>query len=137
MLQAGPRNPHSQPWSARMDPTLWTRTARLPEHAPLAQDLECDVCVVGAGIAGLTTAYRLAAAGKKVVVLDGEGVGAGETHHTSAHLTGAFDDRVYKVAERFGEDWARLVVQSHMAAIDWIEETAGREGIDCDFKRVP
>ena len=120
-----------------MDPTLWTGTARTSDHPRLEEDLECDVCVVGAGIAGLTTAYRLATAGKKVVVLDGEGVGSGETHHTSAHLTSAFDDRIHRVAERFGAEQAKLVVESHSAAIDWIEETATREQIACDFRRVP
>jgi glycine/D-amino acid oxidase-like deaminating enzyme/nitrite reductase/ring-hydroxylating ferredoxin subunit len=120
------------------DPTFWTRNAPTSSERPrLEEDLECDVCVVGAGIAGLSTAYRLARAGKKVVVLEGEDVGSGETHHTSAHLTCAFDDRIYRVAERFGPEKAKLVVQSHAAAIDWIEETAAREEIACEFRRVP
>lgn len=120
-----------------MDATLWTLTARLPDLPRLDDDLECDACIVGAGIAGLATAYRLAAAGRKVVVLDAEGIAAGETHHTSAHLASAQDDRVYRIAERFGDDGARQVVESHEAAVDWIEDVVRAEGIDCDFQRVP
>ena len=43
--------------------SLWRETAELPAYQPLAGDTEADVCVVGAGIAGLSTAYLLARAG--------------------------------------------------------------------------
>jgi glycine/D-amino acid oxidase-like deaminating enzyme/nitrite reductase/ring-hydroxylating ferredoxin subunit len=119
-----------------MDQTLWTLTADLPATRRLAKDAKCDVCVVGAGIAGLTTAYRLAKAGLDVVVLDTEGIAAGESHHTSAHLVSAMDERISRIARRFGDDRARLVVESHAAAIDWIEQVARDEAIDCDFRRV-
>jgi glycine/D-amino acid oxidase-like deaminating enzyme/nitrite reductase/ring-hydroxylating ferredoxin subunit len=119
-----------------MDQTLWTLTADLPATRRLAKDAKCDVCVVGAGIAGLTTAYRLAKAGLDVVVLDTEGIAAGETHHTSAHLVSAMDERISHIEKRFGEERTRLVVQSHAAAIDWIEQVARTEAIDCDFRRV-
>jgi len=41
----------------------WNQGGQSIEHAALSRDLETDVCIVGAGIAGLTTAYRLAVAG--------------------------------------------------------------------------
>ena len=41
----------------------WNQGDQSTEHATLSRDLETDVCIVGAGIAGLTTAYRLAVAG--------------------------------------------------------------------------
>ena len=41
----------------------WNQGSQSTEHAALSRDLETDVCIVGAGIAGLTTAYRLAVAG--------------------------------------------------------------------------
>jgi glycine/D-amino acid oxidase-like deaminating enzyme len=47
------------------------------------------------------------------------------------------DERIYRIAERFGAENARLVVQSHAAAIDWIEQVATEARIDCDFRRVP
>jgi glycine/D-amino acid oxidase-like deaminating enzyme/nitrite reductase/ring-hydroxylating ferredoxin subunit len=119
-----------------MDQTLWTLTADIPAPERLTEDAECDVCVVGAGIAGLSTAYRLAKAGLDVVVLDTEGVAAGESHHTSAHLVSAMDERISSIEGRFGEEKARQVVESHAAAIDWIGSVARDEGIDCDFRRV-
>src|SRR5688572_20605752 len=59
--------------------SAWMPTAEIPSFPRLAADAECDVCIVGAGIAGLTTAYTLARAGKSVIVLDDGPIGCGET----------------------------------------------------------
>jgi glycine/D-amino acid oxidase-like deaminating enzyme len=62
-------------------------------HTPLGENLSVDACIVGAGIAGLSTAYLLARAGKSVVVVDDGPIGGGMTQMTSAHLTNMMDDR--------------------------------------------
>jgi glycine/D-amino acid oxidase-like deaminating enzyme/nitrite reductase/ring-hydroxylating ferredoxin subunit len=104
---------------------------------PLVRDMQCDVCVVGAGIAGLTTAYLLAQAGRQAVVIDGnESPGGGETRFTTAHLSSAIDDRFYEVARIRGEAHAKLAHESHAAAIDQIEMICGADGIDCGFRRL-
>ena len=112
---------------------------RSPAWADLGQlkaDLTTDVCVVGAGIAGLSTAYLLARAGRRVVVLDAGRPGAGETSLTTAHLASYQDDRFEELESVFGTDGTRLIWQSHAAAIDRIEAISRDEGIDCDFARV-
>jgi len=120
-----------------MHDPLWSHTADLPEFPALGADANCDVCVVGAGIAGLATAYRLAREGVNVLVVDRAQVAAGETHHTTAHLASAQDDGVVTLEKQHGEEGARHAVESHAAAIDWLEETAREEDIACDFRRVP
>src|SRR5262245_58806554 len=50
--------------------SLWLEAVQPFSAERLARDLSTDVCVVGAGIAGLTIAYQLARSGKSVVVLD-------------------------------------------------------------------
>jgi len=97
---------------------------------------ETDVCVIGAGIAGLTTAYQLVRQGMRVIVLDDGPIGGGETGRTSAHLASAVDDRYYVLENKFGEDGARIVHESHAAAIDFIETTVRELSINCDFRRV-
>jgi glycine/D-amino acid oxidase-like deaminating enzyme/nitrite reductase/ring-hydroxylating ferredoxin subunit len=111
-------------------------TAELPSRSPLTADVSADVCVVGAGIAGLTTAYLLGREGKKVVVLDDGAVGSGETGRTTAHLTSALDDRYSDLEKLHGERGARLAAQSHSAAVDRIEAIVGAERVDCDFERL-
>ncbi len=95
-----------------------------------------DVCVVGAGIAGLSVAYALARAGKRVVVLEAKSVGSGMTSCTTAHLACVLDDRFSSVLRVRGEEHTRLGVDAHAAAIDFIEDAVAREEIDCGFKRL-
>jgi glycine/D-amino acid oxidase-like deaminating enzyme/nitrite reductase/ring-hydroxylating ferredoxin subunit len=96
-----------------------------------------DVVVVGAGVAGLVTAYRLAREGRQVLVLDRQGLGQGESMRTTAHLASALDDRFYNLARWHGKEGARMAAASHAAAIDWIEEFVGSAPDACGFRRVP
>jgi glycine/D-amino acid oxidase-like deaminating enzyme/nitrite reductase/ring-hydroxylating ferredoxin subunit len=116
--------------------SFWSETETSPEFAPLNENARADVCVIGAGIAGMMTAYRLAKAGKRVIVLDDGGIGSGETGRTTAHITAALDDRYYNIESMHGEEGARLAAGSHMAAINHAEEICNLEQIVCDFMRV-
>jgi glycine/D-amino acid oxidase-like deaminating enzyme/nitrite reductase/ring-hydroxylating ferredoxin subunit len=102
----------------------------------LTEDLTTDVLVIGAGIAGLTTAYNLASTGRQVVLVEDGLIGSGESGRTTAHLTHALDDRYSLLEKIFSDETIRLAAESHTAAIDWIENTVQREMIDCDFRRV-
>jgi glycine/D-amino acid oxidase-like deaminating enzyme/nitrite reductase/ring-hydroxylating ferredoxin subunit len=116
--------------------SAWMATADVPEFPPLSSDAECDVCIVGAGIAGLTTAYTLVRAGKSVIVLDDGPIGGGETGRTTAHLTWALDDYYAEIEKMHGDDGARVAAESHKAAVDRIEGIVREERIDCDFERL-
>jgi len=116
--------------------SVWAATAKLPSYSPLTHDTAADVCVIGAGIAGLTTAYLLTEVGKTVVVLDDGAVGSGQTGMTTAHLVNALDDRFFELERYHGERGSRLAAESHTAAVDRIERIVSRERIDCDFARL-
>ena len=116
--------------------SVWMQTADVPEGLPLGADAQADVVIVGAGIAGLTTAYLLTKEGKRVVVLDDGPIAGGETCRTTAHLSNALDDRYYELERLHGEDGARVAAESHTAAIDQIEAIVNEEKISCDFARV-
>jgi glycine/D-amino acid oxidase-like deaminating enzyme/nitrite reductase/ring-hydroxylating ferredoxin subunit len=115
------------PWMRETVPDLW---------ADLPAQIYADVCIVGAGIAGLSVAYHMVRAGRSVVVIDDGPIGGGETGRTSAHLSSALDDRFWWLEQHHGVHGAMLAAQSHSAAIDDIEAIIEREGIDCDFQRV-
>ena len=116
--------------------SLWMGTAQVPRFAPLPGDTRADVCIVGAGIAGLTTAYTLAGVGHDVVVLDQRGLDGGQTARTTGHLCSALDDRYYELEKLFGEDGAREAARSHAAAVNAIEDLCRNESIECGFARV-
>ncbi len=116
--------------------SIWMATTDREEFSPLAEDTNADVCIVGAGIAGMTTAYLLVREGNSVVVLDDGPVGGGMTERTTAHLSNAFDDRYSEMERIHGEEGARLLANSHTLAIDRIEEIVNREQIECDFERL-
>lgn len=114
--------------------SIWTHA--VPKYPFPTDGLTADVCVVGAGISGLTAAYLLAVAGKKVIVVDEGPVGAGQTSRTSAHLASALDDRFTRVEKLLGVDASRTAYASHAAAIDQIEKIAADEKIECAFRRL-
>lgn len=116
---------------------VWAGTSEAVRYPGLHADSAADVCVIGAGQAGLSAAYALASEGARVVVLDKAQPGAGESGRTSAHLTSWIDDGFDAVSKHHGAETARLVAQSHAAAVDWIEKVVGAANIDCGFRRIP
>src|SRR4051812_49374208 len=96
----------------------WGTNVRMPRAPRLNRDLKCDVCIVGAGIAGLSIAYELGKRGKKVAVLDDGKIGGGQTQVTTSHLVNELDHRYESIEKVRGADGARLAAESHSAAID-------------------
>ncbi|MBY5364875.1 FAD-dependent oxidoreductase [Rhizobium leguminosarum] len=116
--------------------SLWSGIEVSPDAAPLTRSEDFDVVVVGSGIAGMSIAYELAAAGQKVAVLDRGRIGGGMTARTTAHLASVCDDYFSELIGLRGEELARLYFQSHSAAIARIEAIQTAERIACDFRRL-
>ncbi|MHB8122149.1 MAG: FAD-dependent oxidoreductase [Desulfuromonadaceae bacterium] len=116
--------------------SIWVETEEVPGTSPLTENTHADVCIVGAGIAGMTTAYLLAREGRSVIVLDDGRIGGGMTERTTAHLSNAIDDRYFEIEHLHGEKGAILAAASHTAAIDRIEAIVAQEGIACEFERL-
>jgi glycine/D-amino acid oxidase-like deaminating enzyme/nitrite reductase/ring-hydroxylating ferredoxin subunit len=116
--------------------SLWERTSALPIPSPVLASLRTDVCVIGAGIAGLSVAYELAQRGRKVVVLDDGPIGGGETGRTTAHIASSFDDYYHEVERLHGTEAMRRLAHSFTAGVSRIEKIVASEQIDCDFTRL-
>ena len=121
-------SPHTRPF--------WSDTISIHKQPHQTSQVSVDVCVIGAGITGLTAADLLKRAGKTVAVIDLGRIGFGETSHTTAHLTEVFDIDYRDLISTFGLEGATLAAQSVRRAIERIEENVARYGIECDFKRV-
>jgi glycine/D-amino acid oxidase-like deaminating enzyme/nitrite reductase/ring-hydroxylating ferredoxin subunit len=115
--------------------SIWAGEA-IPAGPALDRNIATDVCIIGAGIAGLSVAYHLGRAGKRVVIIDDGTIGGGQTCMTTAHLSNELDDRYVNIERMHGEELSRLAAESHTAAIDRIEQIVREELIDCDFQRL-
>ncbi|MBA3705588.1 MAG: FAD-binding oxidoreductase, partial [Bacteroidetes bacterium] len=116
--------------------SYWTDSIAPPTYSPLKENLETDVVIVGGGLGGLSVAYCLLKAGKKIILVEDGFIGSGETGRTTAHLVTALDDRYYDLEENFGEEDVKLIADSHRTAIEFVEQTVKRENIDCEFERL-
>ena len=103
---------------------------------PLAGEAECDLVVIGSGIAGLSSAYEAARFGQKVIVIDRGRICGGMTARTTAHLATEIDDFYSELIRAHGEDQARLYHESQVAAVNRVEAICAEEGIEADFARV-
>ena len=118
--------------------SLWLDSTERPHRPPLEADLHADVCVVGAGITGLSAALELARGGARVVVIEGRFVGAGATGFTTAKLSSLHGLTYDRLERQLGEDAGRAYGQANERGIARAFE-AGRHaaGIDCDLRRKP
>lgn len=105
-----------------------------PEHPSLQRNLETDVVVIGAGVAGLTTALRLLRNGRRVAVLAPLGV-TSDVHDGAAPLTELLDTRYHQLEAKLGYREASLVATSARLAIDCVEKLSRELGVR--FERVP
>lgn len=115
--------------------SFWSASVSLPAFPPLLSNLTAEVCVIGGGLAGLTTAYLLAREGVAVVLVEARGLGEGETGRTTAHLA-VPDDRYWYIERTYGAACAEAVANSFGRAIDLVEAIVRDESIDCELERL-
>ncbi|MFF4490407.1 FAD-dependent oxidoreductase [Streptomyces sp. NPDC001544] len=115
--------------------SYWLQTAPGPSHPALTDDVDVDVAVIGAGVAGLSTAHELARAGLGVAVLEARRVAAGVTGHTTAKLTAQHTLIYDRLRRTRGTEGARLYARSQSEAIEHAAALVGEMGIDCDWER--
>jgi glycine/D-amino acid oxidase-like deaminating enzyme/nitrite reductase/ring-hydroxylating ferredoxin subunit len=116
--------------------SLWFANIQPIKFTKLTRNISTDVVIIGGGIAGMTTAYLLSKAEKKVILVEDGYIGSGETGRTTAHITHALDDRYYNLEKIHGKQGAQKAAESHTAAINLIESIAKEEKIDCEFQRL-
>ncbi len=114
--------------------SLWMDTVEMPRCSSLTENIQVDVCIVGAGLGGLTSAYLLMLEGKKVCVLEDHEIGSGQTGRTTAHFSTALDDRYTALEKLHGLENTKLAAQSHRAAINKVAEIINTEKIACDME---
>lgn len=116
--------------------SLWEKE-KSPERESLRGFTVADCTVIGAGLAGVMTAWELQRRGFSVVVLEGKQVCSGATAKTTAKITSQHGLIYNRISRKIGKAQARLYYESNQRAVDRYEEIIKKRNIDCNFRRLP
>lgn len=117
--------------------SYWIDSTRATSYPTLEEDLEVDVAVVGAGIAGVCTAWELARAGASVALIEADRVVAGTTGYTTAKLSSLHTLVYSQLRKSFGPEATRQYAESQQDAVEHVARVSGELGIECDLERLP
>lgn len=117
------------------DVTLWYATAASAPHTePLSGRVQADVCIVGAGYTGLTTALELAKTGINVVLLERQEIGFGGSGRNAGHCTPTFTHySLPELRRMLGEPWAERLIERQTRANDRVSSMIRDYQIDCEW----
>ncbi|MDU7964084.1 MAG: FAD-dependent oxidoreductase [Clostridium perfringens] len=117
--------------------SLWSESCKFRKREALNKDIKTDVLVIGAGIAGILTAYMLKQKGREVVLIDAAEIASGNTKNTTAKITSQHDLIYSKLITEFGEEKARQYAKANELAIKKYKEIIEDRKIECDFEEKP
>ena len=116
--------------------SLWLKDGIYSSIYKLEEDLDCDVCIVGAGITGIMTAYRLCESGLKVVIIDKET----PMHQASGNTTAKFTFQhhlIYsEILKRYDLKTAELYYEAQLEGLNHVRSLIDKHNISCDFKEA-
>lgn len=104
------------------------------QYKSLEKNENCDVCIIGAGIFGLTCGYYLSKLGLKVIIVDKSGVARKTTGHTTAKITSQHGLIYSYLVNTYGEQYAKDYLFANEKAIKNIKNIIDNENINCDFE---
>ncbi|MFB5663884.1 FAD-dependent oxidoreductase [Alteribacillus sp. HJP-4] len=118
----------------RESASYWRETNKFNRFPSLKEEIKSEIAIVGGGITGLMTAYRLALHGAKPVVLEASSLTNGTTGHTTAKITAQHGQIYDELIGTFGEGRARQYYESNIKAKEYVEKIVNENRIDCDFQ---
>ncbi len=114
--------------------SYWNEEENYIALESLKEDIETEVCIIGAGLSGLSTAYYLSKNGVKVTILEKDKILSHTSSHTTAKVTSQHG-LIYKyLIDSKGEEFAKAYYDANEEAIRNIKEIIEKENIACDFK---
>lgn len=120
---------------AHIDSYYVASAGEIPDYPALDGSLDCDVCVVGGGLAGISTALNLAERGLRVVLLEGSKLGHAASGRNGGQVINGYACDIDTIGRALGETAAKAAWDMSLEAIDIIEQRVRQHAIDCDWQR--
>lgn len=117
--------------------SVWQDQCKFDKRASLDKNLDTDVLIIGAGIAGILTAYILKEEGINSVIIDAEEICSGNTGRTTAKITLQHELIYHKLIKEYGEDKAKQYAEANKKAIEKYKEIIRSKNIQCEFEEMP
>ena len=105
------------------------------KYSSVSKHLNTEILVIGAGLAGILTAYRLQEKGHRVIIVDAAEAGSGQTKNTTAKITLQHGFFYSDLISDIGETASRLYAEAHKNAIEEYARLVKDFSISCDFER--
>lgn len=120
-----------------MNNSLWIESAEQDkkQYKKLRESKKAEICIIGGGLTGLTTAYYLTKAGKNVVLLEKNKICESTSGNTTAKITSQHGLFYNYLLQSVGKEQAKQYLQANEEAIKNIEDIIREENIECDFER--
>lgn len=115
--------------------SLWLSENQNDKFESLSNNIETDVCIIGAGIFGMTCGYYLSKSGLKVTIVEKDEIGRKTTGHTTAKITSQHGLFYTFLVDTYGESFAKDYLSANQDAIENIKNIIDNEKINCDFER--
>lgn len=115
--------------------SLWLNKKTKDNFPKLEKNLETDVCIIGGGIFGISTAYYLSQNGYNVVILERDRIANKVTGHTTAKITSQHGLIYHYLLNQYGKEFARKYYLANQKSIQQIEKIITQNQIECDFER--
>ena len=115
--------------------SLWLNEKAKEKFPKLEKDLETQVCIIGAGIFGISTAYYLTQKGYNVIILERDKIANRVTGHTTAKITSQHGLIYHYLLNQYGKEFARKYYLANQKSIQEIEKIITQNQIACDFER--
>jgi len=119
-----------------MQKSIWTENINEKSLPSLNEDMDCDVLIIGGGIAGISTAYKLKDENYNIVLIDKDKVGFGVSSKTTGKLTYMQGDIYTKISKIYDFKTAKKYLESQIDAIKIATNIINENKIDCDFEEV-
>ncbi len=117
--------------------SIWKHNLEMPQKKALPKSMQVNTLIIGAGMAGVLTAYFLQKKGIEVMVVEANNIASGQTQNTTAKITSQHGILYDKLIKKAGRKRAKFYAMANEEAIRLYKQIIEEEKIDCDFEEKP